>query len=223
MTGWQTVAFPFALSLTVLGVLAVREVHPVNHVATSLALASVLAIIARMTWALRDNTGLLTAARQEAQTDPLTGLGNRRALVGDLDAVVSRAAEVPHVLVLFDLDGFKTYNDTFGHPAGDALLARRGRALRATVTGRGRAYRPGGDEFCVLLRGTVAETARLVEDCEAALSECTERSCIGASWGACAVPAEAPTVGEALRVADERMYAHKAARRGPGRGDALAA
>ena len=55
------------------------------------------------------------------------------------------------MLVLFDLDGFKHYNDTFGHPAGDALLARLGARARARVGGRGRAYRMGGDEFCVLL------------------------------------------------------------------------
>src|SRR5256885_16279346 len=57
-----------------------------------------------------------------------------------------------HVLVLFDLDGFKGYNDTFGHPAGDALLARLGRALSEAVASHGNAYRLGGDEFCILAR-----------------------------------------------------------------------
>src|SRR5256885_7478789 len=57
-----------------------------------------------------------------------------------------------HVLVLFDLDGFKGYNDTFGHPAGDALLARLGRALSEAVASRGNAYRLGGGAVCILLR-----------------------------------------------------------------------
>ena len=55
------------------------------------------------------------------------------------------------MLVLFDLDGFKTYNDTFGHPAGDALLTRLGAALRTAVGPNSGAYRMGGDEFCTLL------------------------------------------------------------------------
>ena len=52
---------------------------------------------------------------------------------------------------MFDLDGFKAYNDAYGHPAGDALLVRLGAAgSEAAVDGRGTAYRMGGDEFCVL-------------------------------------------------------------------------
>jgi diguanylate cyclase (GGDEF)-like protein len=55
------------------------------------------------------------------------------------------------VLTMFDLNGFKNYNDNFGHPAGDALLLRLGRALQEAVGPfAGRAYRPGGDEFCVI-------------------------------------------------------------------------
>ena len=53
--------------------------------------------------------------------------------------------------MLFDLDGFKSYNDTFGHPAGDALLTRLGSKLAAAVAPHGSAYRLGGDEFCALL------------------------------------------------------------------------
>ena len=69
----------------------------------------------------------LRAARREleiqATTDALTGLGNRRKLHADLDRRVKSArADEPAVLTLFDLNGFKNYNDAFGHPAGDALL-----------------------------------------------------------------------------------------------------
>lgn len=86
-----------------------------------------------------------------ANTDGLTGLGNRRKLLADLERHVrtARSGELV-VLTLFDLDGFKNYNDTFGHPAGDALL-RLGSALADAVRPfGGQAYRPGGDEFCVL-------------------------------------------------------------------------
>jgi diguanylate cyclase (GGDEF)-like protein len=59
---------------------------------------------------------------------------------------------------LFDLDGFKRYNDSFGHPAGDLLLQRLGgRRAAAVASIDGRACRMGGDEFCVLLAGTAAE------------------------------------------------------------------
>ena len=64
------------------------------------------------------------------------------------------------LLGLFDLDGFKRYNDTFGHPAGDALLRRLGSQLQAAVEPVGRAYRMGGDEFCILVRGPRRPTTR---------------------------------------------------------------
>ena len=82
----------------------------------------------------------------------MTQLGNRRLLAGDLRAKLAASTDSePSVLMLFDLDGFKRYNDTFGHMAGDALLARLGTKLATAVEPHGRAYRLGGDEFCVLL------------------------------------------------------------------------
>ena len=54
------------------------------------------------------------------------------------------------MLALFDLDGFKHYNDTFGHPAGDVLLTRLGGNLRKYLGARGTVFRMGGDEFCAL-------------------------------------------------------------------------
>ena len=65
--------------------------------------------------------------RRELSTDPLTGVRNRRALMEDLPRVCQRASEEePAFLWFFDLNGFKRYNDSFGHVAGDALLARLG-------------------------------------------------------------------------------------------------
>ena len=62
--------------------------------------------------------------------------------------------------MLFDLDGFKSYNDTFGHLAGDALLARLGGKLAAAVAPAGDAFRLGGDEFCVLISAGPDRAAR---------------------------------------------------------------
>ncbi len=83
----------------------------------------------------------------EATHDHLTGLPNRRRLMSDLDRPGER-----RLLGFFDLDGFKTYNDTYGHVEGDLMLQRLSRKLGDAVAGRGRAYRLGGDEFCVVAR-----------------------------------------------------------------------
>ena len=78
----------------------------------------------------------------------------------------------PHVLLLFDLDGFKNYNDSYGHPAGDALLTRLGSALAAATAADGSAYRVGGDEFCVLAAWPADQAPdALIERARAALCE----------------------------------------------------
>src|SRR5439155_24536215 len=126
-----------------------------NLVAITLASLALAAVIARMGLTFSEYLRVLAATKEEAVTDALTGIGNRRALMRDLEDVLETSTEAePQVLLLFDLDGFKTYNDRFGHPAGDALLARLGSRLRDSVSGAaGRAYRLGGDEFCAIVRG----------------------------------------------------------------------
>jgi diguanylate cyclase (GGDEF)-like protein len=147
--------------------------------------------------------------REAALTDPLTGLANRRSLIHDLEST-GALAERPRLLLLFDLDGFKAYNDGFGHPAGDALLARLGRKLEKAVRSeRGSAYRMGGDEFCVLAPVGIDEVERIEAIAAAALSEHGEGFSITASCGSVLLPTEAEEPSEALRKADQRMYARK--------------
>jgi len=160
-----------------------------------------------------ENGRLLTASRIEALVDSLTALPNRRSLRRDLDTVLDAAeGGQEHLLAIMDLDGFKQYNDTFGHPAGDALLARLGANLAATMAGRGTAYRMGGDEFCVLAVAGADGGAELVEVAAEALSEAGEAFDIGCSYGRALIRSEATTVEDALRLADQRMYAQKAGR-----------
>src|SRR2546423_9734907 len=111
-------------------------------VAVSLLLVAYLSVVL---W-----RGQLVLVRP-AYTDALTGLHNRRRLTADLNAGLRRATERdPLLLILCDLNGFKVYNDTFGHPAGDALLTRLGGTPAPPLHRRARAYRRGGGELCGL-------------------------------------------------------------------------
>jgi diguanylate cyclase (GGDEF)-like protein len=139
-----------------------------------------------------------------AATDVLTGLGNRRCLLTDLEAAV---ADADTTLTLFDLDGFKSYNDAFGHHAGDVLLERLGHRLAAAVDGGGTAYRLGGDEFCVLLHGE--RRSALLAAAVAALREHGEAFSIQASYGTVQLGGDSLTGEEALQLADGRMYEQK--------------
>ena len=115
--------------------------------------------------------------------------------------------------MLFDLDGFKDYNDTFGHPAGDALLVRLGRRLDEAVAGCGSAYRLGGDEFCALLRFDPERVGDDVDRAVAALHESGEGFDVSSSHGTVILPAEASDSARALQLADQRLYAQKGVRR----------
>jgi len=150
---------------------------------------------------------------EQAHTDTLTGLGNRRKLAADVQQWQAGRPE-PMVLMLFDLDGFKGYNDTFGHLAGDAMLSRLGAKLAGVVAEHGAAYRLGGDEFCALLHAGAPELEKLVGLAAGALFEEGENFSVGTSYGAVLLPHETANVEYALQLADERMYRSKKARPG---------
>jgi two-component system cell cycle response regulator len=198
---------PVAFAALALVILVLAAVGTLNVLAVVLAAASLLAVFARLILTLRENARMLVTSRHEALTDALTGLGNRRALTRDLDRAIG-AHDEPTLLALFDLDGFKHYNDSYGHPAGDALLQRLGRMLASHVEGAGSAYRMGGDEFCVLVP-IIGDGEDQAAAAAAALAEHGDGFSISCSHGAVGVPIEADDVGEALRIADQRMYAHK--------------
>jgi diguanylate cyclase (GGDEF)-like protein len=154
--------------------------------------------------------------REQVLTDALTGLGNRRRLTTDLTDTFERAAGGHRsMLLLFDLDGFKHYNDTFGHLAGDALLARMGTKLKDAVAPSGAAYRLGGDEFCARIGLDGGTPDELIARASAAMCETGSQFSVRGSVGVVLVPDEADTPESAIQLADERMYANK---RGRGRG-----
>ena len=174
--------------------------------------------LARQVVAQLELRRMLALSRREAVTDELTRLGNRRRLAAEFELLRSAASVAePLHLMLFDLDGFKQYNDTFGHVAGDALLARLARKLASAVTRRAKAYRIGGDEFCALAQCDEPDAMRIESAIARALTERGERFLITASRGRVSLPGEADTLTRALQLADERMYSDKAGRsRGAG-------
>jgi len=104
--------------------------------------------------------------RQQAETDPLTGLANRSVFQARYRDVVNDSLNhgFASALVLIDLDGFKRLNDTFGHLAGDACLCEVAQRLRRAFHNAGLVGRLGGDEFAIILRAPVdpARIARVL-------------------------------------------------------------
>ncbi|MGZ5376041.1 MAG: bifunctional diguanylate cyclase/phosphohydrolase [Solirubrobacterales bacterium] len=211
---YRSSMIPPALStLIATGVLVFGNFHPTIPAAVWLAGATIVAAVFRLTLSFRENDRLLSALHTETISDALTGLGNRRSLVADLGhRYENGAGGGASLFAMFDLDGFKSYNDSFGHPAGDALLQRLGDNLMRAADGVGKPYRLGGDEFCILAAVNGADPADVVEKARASLSERGEGFSIGASVGWIIVPEDAPTASEAMRIADQRMYAEKTER-----------
>ena len=200
---------PSVLALASLSLLVYDHFKELNLLAVVLSAAALVAVLIRLSLTHRESRSNLVSTRKQARTDSLTGLGNRfelhRALAHALDG------PDPHVLLMLDLDGFKNYNDSYGHPAGDALLARLGARLAGVAAAAGGgAYRVGGDEFCVLAAHPAGSSVGLLVDgARAALSEQGEGFEIGASAGYAVLPQDADDAEEALRVADRRLYAEK--------------
>lgn len=157
------------------------------------------------------------AAERRASTDKLTGLLNRSGGEEAL-AKLARAAEetgAPATVILLDIDHFKAVNDRFGHAAGDEALRCVARALAEAVRAQDTVCRWGGEEFLLLLPGVSVQQAagpleRLLSTVRA--QPVPEVGHVTLSAGGCDL-SEAGTPDEALKLADERLYAAKAAGR----------
>jgi ammonium transporter, Amt family len=160
-----------------------------------------------------------------ARHDELTGLANRRALAEDLADMLKMAEVNGQALVVasMDMDGFKGVNDEYGHPFGDSLLRAMSQRLASAVRDKDRVYRMGGDEFVLVMPGFAIEnagelaTARGVEF-QRMLSEpyrIEERTLdLGVSIGLAIFPVQGETGNDLLRMADQALYAAKAAGKG---------
>ena len=203
--------FPAVFTSLALGVLVFDHFHAINTLAVVLAATAIALAVARMALSFFDNLRMLRRAREDALTDSLTGLPNRRAFVDDLARALETGGPVRRqTLGLYDLDGFKRYNDAYGHPAGDALLQRLSSELADVVRGHGQAYRLGGDEFCLLLEADGSDA--VLRAAAAALEASGDGFDVTASYGRVALPEDAADSEEALHLADRRMYAAKESR-----------
>jgi two-component system, cell cycle response regulator len=214
LEGRPLLAVPAFCALLATGILVYDHFNRVNILALGLAAATLLLVVVRLAVTFSENSRLFDLVKHESITDALTGLSNRRKLIRDLESRLEDRHASPTLLMMFDLNGFKGYNDSFGHPAGDALLMRLGEKLAGVPGERGSAYRLGGDEFCLVATVGSEEVEPLIDRACIALSEHGEGFEISTSFGAIMLPDEATDASEALQLADERLYAQKHSRRG---------
>ncbi len=157
---------------------------------------------------------------QMANTDPLTGLTNRRGLEIELDRYLSlsRRNLQPLAVIMMDLDHFKTYNDKCGHLSGDTVLKAVAAALRGRARSSDVVARWGGDEFCILIpaadpQGALAATQRFVIsvlEAMADLSRSDVSAALGASAGVACYPDDGEEAVELIARADAALYRVKA-------------
>jgi diguanylate cyclase (GGDEF)-like protein len=217
--GFRLLALPLICNLASLFVLAAGWGDSLPATAAWLAIGCVVAAIARTAVTFREVRGF-NEVKQQARTDELTGLANRRALLEAAEQVLATAsARRPAALLLLDLDGFKEVNDSLGHTAGDHLLRQIGPRLEPALRPGEILARLGGDEFAVLLPDAGLDDA--LERAERLRKLILQpfpvediRLHVGVSIGVAMAPVPAATVQEMLRCADVAMYAAKSAREG---------
>jgi diguanylate cyclase (GGDEF)-like protein/putative nucleotidyltransferase with HDIG domain len=168
------------------------------------------------------NSTRFEQTQQESETDPLTGLPNRRSLDREFEKGLAdaRRTGAPASLIVLDLDRLKEINDTYGHEAGDRAIRGVASVLRSTVRADDLCARFAGDEFIVLMWGCDREReARRVHDLQTAVAAFPFEPRPGVmmslsiSAGAARFSRDGETFDELLASADERMYRDKATRR----------
>ncbi|HET7703070.1 MAG TPA: diguanylate cyclase, partial [Candidatus Limnocylindrales bacterium] len=165
-----------------------------------------------------ENAEVHGAITVRAEHDSLTGLRNHGSFQRELGhAIAIAAAEgAPFALLMLDLDSFKGFNDTCGHPAGDALLAAIGEAMRASTRAGDQLYRYGGDEFAVILPGAnrmdAFEVVERIRQAVAAIPAPTGPR-VTISAGVACHPDDGRTKDELVAAADESLYLAKPASR----------
>jgi diguanylate cyclase (GGDEF)-like protein len=209
-----TVVAPMVAGGETLGVLAFAR--PNRNQARGKETLGLIAQLGGMTWC---NISAFQTVRTEAETDGLTGIFNKRALQDRLSELVyeARKGSTRLAVFMFDIDNFKSYNDTNGHLAGDQLLRTLARLVRDVVRQDDLFGRFGGEEFLLVMPGKDAEAAmaaaenvrRAIAGYAFPYAEHQPLGCVSVSGGVAAVPEDAEDSATLLRVADTALYRAK--------------
>jgi diguanylate cyclase (GGDEF)-like protein len=191
------------------------------EIALAMLITSGVAIMGVMFWSMRRlwraRLRAEASALEQAHHDTLTGLPNRRLLEDRLRVALARANRDGGVLAVLclDLDGFKTVNDTYGHPAGDELLCRVGERLGGLMRAEDTAARIGGDEFVVVLSSisdapySERVAGRIVQSVSAPYTIQGHSVMISTSIGIAVSPIDGSDAAALLKAADEALYSAK--------------
>jgi diguanylate cyclase (GGDEF)-like protein len=212
----RAIAIPLIVGARVVGVLEAR--HLEAQVATKEVL-EIIEMLATHAATAIESARLHEVIEERSQVDALTRLLNRRRLEEDLDAECKRCGRYgrPLAFVMLDVDHFKAFNDSHGHPKADTALQAVAEVIEGCTRATDTAYRYGGEEFCILLRETTAEDAmhfaeRLRQRIEQRF-ESGELQGITASFGVADFRTETPTPRALVEAADAAMYESKHAGR----------
>jgi diguanylate cyclase (GGDEF)-like protein len=211
---------PLQYNDTFIGCLALYHVEPNFYNEDHRRL---LERIAEQAGAVIHNSIVFEQTQEDSLTDPLTGLPNRRSMFVHLSRELARAErfKTEAAIIVMDVDGFKTINDTYGHNVGDQALREVAAALQGALRPYDLCVRYAGDEFIIVLADCSREGAD-AKRCElqARVAEIQldvrtgKRLGLGASAGAAVFPHDGTTYEQLLADADHRMYRDKAMRRG---------
>jgi diguanylate cyclase (GGDEF)-like protein/PAS domain S-box-containing protein len=157
----------------------------------------------------------ITQVTSQAETDLLTGIGNRLRLSQVLQTTIKKSR--PFSLLYLDLEKFKPFNDNYGHEVGDKVLQIVARRLQALVRSEDLAVRVGGDEFVLFLDGLV--DTEILEQRAAAVADSVARrfhigdlsGAVGVNIGGATFPRDGDNEHDLINVADQKMYQAKQA------------
>jgi diguanylate cyclase (GGDEF)-like protein len=206
--------FPMTAEGKSVGILAVE--HPGRTTRIERRVVDMVTQFATHAALVLENAALYQLVQRQAETDALTGIPNRRTFESTLDKEMSRAARNGEQLTLamFDIDHFKSLNDTFGHQTGDEVLKKVAHALATACRDFDTPARYGGEEFAVILPSCSSkESLAVAERLREAISKIDTVRAVTASTGVATFPTHAGDMKSLIKAADEALYESKRAGR----------
>ena len=207
--GIQSIVYsPLLVTGKGIGTLVVASCQPNAYSAKQLRL---LEQLASQIAAPIENSRLYTEAEQKARIDDLTGLFNRRHFDERLEDEIARHSRYGGIfsILMLDLDSLKTYNDIYGHLAGDRLLRQVGGIIKNSVRSADQAFRYGGDEFTFILPETNIDDAYMVAErirTEIAAEMKAQNINLTCSIGLAHYPSNGTTFNTLVETADAALY-----------------